>query len=46
MRSGARIVMLDNFVVEEGFCRIAASPEDAPGDGGEWFGPSVIRRWR
>ena len=25
--------MLDNFVVEEGFCRIAASPGDAPGDG-------------
>jgi Macrocin-O-methyltransferase (TylF) len=24
--------MLDGFVVEEGFCRIAAAPEDAPGD--------------
>ncbi len=32
MRSRARIVTLDKFVVEEGFCRITASPEDAPGD--------------
>jgi len=32
VRSRARIVALDNFVVEEGFCRIAAAPEDAPGD--------------
>ena len=32
MSSKARITKLGNFVVEEGFCRIAAAPEDAPGD--------------
>ena len=33
MRSGARIVTLDKFIVEEGFCRIAGSFEDTPADG-------------
>jgi Macrocin-O-methyltransferase (TylF) len=34
VQSRARLVTLDSFVVEQGFCRIAASPEDAPGDSG------------
>lgn len=32
MQSKARIVTLDNFAAEEGFCRVAAAPEGAIGD--------------
>jgi hypothetical protein len=32
VQSRARIVTLDSFAVEEGFCRVAAAPHGAPGD--------------
>jgi O-methyltransferase len=32
VQSRARIVTLDSFAVEEGLCRVAAAPDDAPGD--------------
>jgi hypothetical protein len=32
VQSRARIVTLDSFAIEEGFCRVAAAPHGAPGD--------------
>jgi O-methyltransferase len=32
VQSKARIVTLNNIAVEEGFCRVALAPDDAPGD--------------
>jgi O-methyltransferase len=43
VQSRARIVTLDNIVVEEGFCRVAAAPTDAPPGDGSGASRSALR---